>query len=127
VIASVCIYVCLFVYSSIVCARVCAYMLACVCVWVCMCVPVCVCGFFYCVCTTVCICESLFHQMVMASTRGHSFKLRGDRYRTDVRGRFFTQRVVRAWKALPATVVDSPTLRAFKWPLDKHTDDNGIV
>ena len=35
--------------------------------------------------------ESLFPRMVIASTRGHSFKLRGDRCRTDVRGRFFTQ------------------------------------
>jgi len=71
--------------------------------------------------------ESLFPRMVMASTRGQGFKLRGDRYRTDVRGRFFTQRVVRAWNALPAAVVDSPTLRTFKWSLDKHMDDIGIV
>ena len=71
--------------------------------------------------------ESLFPQMVMASTRGHSFKLRGDRYRTDVRGRFFTQRVVRAWNALPAAVMDSPTLRASKWSLEKHMYDIGIV
>jgi len=71
--------------------------------------------------------ESLFPRMVIASMRGHSLKLRGDRYRTDVRGRFFIQRVVRAWNALPATVVDSSTLRAFKWSLDKHMDDIGIV
>ena len=71
--------------------------------------------------------ESLFPRMVTANTRGHSFKLRGDRYRTDVRGRFFTQRVVGAWNALPAAVVDSSTLRAFKWSLDKHMDDIGIV
>jgi len=54
--------------------------------------------------------ESLFLRMEMASTRGHRFKLRGDRCRTDVRGRFFTQRVVSSWNALPATVVDSPSL-----------------
>ena len=35
--------------------------------------------------------ESLFPRMVMANTRGHSLKLRGDRFRTDVRGSFFTQ------------------------------------
>jgi len=34
----------------------------------------------------------------------------GDQYRIDVRGRFFTQRVVCLWNALPATVVDSPSL-----------------
>ena len=46
---------------------------------------------------------------------------------TDVRGRFFTQRMVGAWNALPAAIVDSLTLRAFKWSLDKHMDDIGIV
>ena len=71
--------------------------------------------------------ESLLPQMVMTNTRGHSFKLRGDNYRMDVRGRFFTQRVVRAWNALPAAVVDSPTLRAFKWSVDRHMDNIGIV
>ena len=71
--------------------------------------------------------ESLFPRMVMANMRGHSFKLRGSSYRTDVRGRFFTQRVVRAWNALPAAVVDLPTLRVFKWSLDRHMDNIGIV
>ena len=71
--------------------------------------------------------ESLFPRMGMSTTRGHSFKLRGDIYRTDVRGRFFTQRVVKVWNALPATVVDSPTLRAFKWSLDRHMESIGIV
>ena len=71
--------------------------------------------------------ESLFPRMEMASTRGHSFKLRGNRYRTEVRGMFFTQRVVRPWNALPASVVNSPTLWAFKRLLDKYMDDNGIV
>ena len=71
--------------------------------------------------------ESLFPRMGMSTTRGHSFKLRGDIYRTDVRGRFFTQRVVKVWNALPATVVDLPTLRAFKWSLDRHMESIGIV
>jgi len=71
--------------------------------------------------------ESIFPRMVKTGTQGHSSKLWDDRYRTDVRGRFFTQRVVRAWNALPVTVMDSPTLREFKWSLDKHMDDNGIV
>ena len=71
--------------------------------------------------------ESLLPRMVMANTRGHSFKLRGGNYRTDVRGRFFIQRVVRSWNALPAAVVDSPTLRAFKWSVHRHMDNIGIV
>ena len=54
--------------------------------------------------------ENLFPWMVMACMRGHSFKLRGDRYRTDVRGRFFTQ-----------------SRKGVEWSLDKHMDDIGIV
>jgi len=71
--------------------------------------------------------ESLFPRMEMASTRGYRFKLRGDRYKTDVRGWFFTQRVVSSWNALPAILVEWPSLRAFKWALDKHMEGNGLV
>jgi len=38
-------------------------------------------------------------------------------------GRFFTQRVVREWNALPAMVVDSATLGTFKRLLDRHMED----
>jgi len=71
--------------------------------------------------------DSLFPRMEKASTRGHSFKLRGDSYRTDIRGRFFTQRVVREWNALPAAVVDAPSLVAFKRLVDKYMEEKGMV
>jgi len=60
----------------------------------------------------------------VAITRGHNFKVSGGRYRGDVRGRFFTQRVVGAWNALPAMVVESATLGAFKRLLDRHMEDS---
>ena len=67
--------------------------------------------------------QRLFPRLEMASTRGHNFKVSGSRYRGDVRGRFFTQRVVREWNALPAMVVDSATLGTFKRLLDRHMED----
>ena len=36
----------------------------------------------------------------------------------DIRGKFFTQRVVMHWNRLPKEAVDAPSLEAFKARLD---------
>ena len=62
----------------------------------------------------------LFPIIETRRTRGHGLKVRGERYNTDIRGRFFTQRVVGVWNALPSKVVEANTLESFKSNLDRH-------
>ena len=67
-------------------------------------------------------------EAIDARTRGHSLKLAVRRAEGghNVRQQFFTLRVVKPWNSLPETVVNAPTLDAFKLRLDSFWDNNPL-
>lgn len=52
-------------------------------------------------------------------TRSNMHKLKEGKYRSDIRKKFFTARVVRHWNTLPRQAVDAPVLAVFKGRLGK--------
>ncbi|KAJ8024353.1 hypothetical protein HOLleu_34249 [Holothuria leucospilota] len=61
----------------------------------------------------------LFTRSTISVTRGHLYKLDKPRFSSLRRQSFLTQRAINHWNALPELVVDSPSLDAFKWRLNR--------
>ena len=53
-------------------------------------------------------------------TRGHSHKLDTVRPHLEIRKKFFSHRVTKAWNALPKDAVEAPSVNAFKGRIDRH-------
>ena len=70
--------------------------------------------------------QYLFPKVGESKTRGHRFKVRGERYKSVQRGSFFTQSVVSVWNKLPEVVVEAGTILSFKKHLDSYMGKMGI-
>ena len=57
---------------------------------------------------------------------GHSLRIRGKPFRTEVRRNFFTQRVVNVWNSLPLKVVEAKMFSDLKKKLDIALGAKGI-
>ena len=62
--------------------------------------------------------SQLFTRVYNGRTKGNGFKLKEGRFRLDIRGKFFTKRMVRCWNSLPREIVDAPSLEVFKAIVD---------
>ena len=59
-------------------------------------------------------------------TRGHDLRVRGQKYKGNTRGYFFTQRVITVWNELPVEVVEASSVVSFKVKLDRYMDRKGV-
>jgi hypothetical protein len=63
--------------------------------------------------------EKVMFNEVKHDLRGYKFKLYVERSRLEIRGNFFSQRVVPCWNRLPEAVVEVETVSGFKRKLDE--------
>ena len=61
--------------------------------------------------------ETLFTTSQYVGTRGHSFKIYKKRFRLNIRGNYFSNRIVEQWNELPEHTVMVPTLNILRLDL----------
>jgi len=59
-----------------------------------------------------------FQQGLMQQDKSNDFKLREERFRLDIRKKFFTMKAVKHWHRLSREAVEAPSLETFKARLD---------
>jgi hypothetical protein len=68
--------------------------------------------------------EGLLEFETRTNTRGHGYKLKKLRCNTSMRQHFFSLRVTDMWNSLPDSIVDAPSVNAFKNRLDEAMQDH---
>eukprot|EP00061_Rhincodon_typus_P007593 g29439.t1 len=68
----------------------------------------------------------MFQMLGKSRTRGHSLRIRGKPFRSEMGKNFFPQRVVNLWDSLPQKAVGSSSLDIFKKELDMALGAKGI-
>lgn len=64
--------------------------------------------------------------MEVPKTRGNGFQVRGAKLKADMQAKYFTQRMMGAWKALPGMVVEADTIVAFNRFFDRYMNMQGM-
>ena len=60
-------------------------------------------------------------------TRGHKLKITKPKFKTTIRQKYFTNRVVEGWNKLPADVIEAPSTNSFKNRFDKIWKDRDEI
>ena len=63
--------------------------------------------------------ETFFEMDTNCRTRGHTCKLKKNRFNRDLRQHFFTERIINIWNNLDNQTVSASSLNNFKWNLDR--------
>ena len=58
--------------------------------------------------------DRFFSRFCCDRTRGDGFRLKEERFRLDIKKKFFTLQAVRHWSRLHREVLDAPSLEIFK-------------
>ena len=64
--------------------------------------------------------NKMFTMSEHTGTRGHPLKIYKRRFRLNIRGNYFSNRVIDVWNSLTENVVMAPTLNSFKSRLNRY-------
>ena len=67
--------------------------------------------------------ERIFPLVGEIRTRGHNLNVKGGSFKTEMREKFFSQRVVSLWNSLPQRAV---ALSVFKTEMDRFLINKGV-
>ena len=63
---------------------------------------------------------------LVGNSRMRGLRIRGSKFKTELRRNYFSQRVVNLWNSLPQSAVDAGTVSKFKEELDRFGIGKGL-